>query len=57
MTTVARLRALETVVADAGSVREAPRRLARTESGVSAALSALTREVRVPLVERDGQLP
>lgn len=54
MTTVARLRALVTV-ADAGSVREAARRLTVTESAVSAALSALAREVRVPLVERDGR--
>jgi LysR family transcriptional regulator, low CO2-responsive transcriptional regulator len=42
-------------VADAGSVREAARRLTVTESAVSAALSALAREVRVPLVERDGR--
>src|SRR5438093_1222252 len=54
MTTVARLRALVTV-ADAGSVREAARRLTVTESAVSAALSALAREVKVPLVERDGR--
>ena len=54
MTTVARLRALVTV-ADAGSVGEAARRLTVTESAVSAALSALAREVRVPLVERDGR--
>ena len=54
MTTVARLRALVTV-AEAGSVREAARRLTVTESAVSAALSALAREVRVPLVERDGR--
>lgn len=54
MTTVARLRALVTV-ADAGSVREAARRLTVTESAVSAALSALAREVRAPLVERDGR--
>ena len=54
MTTVARLRALVTV-ADAGSVLEAARRLTVTESAVSAALSALAREVRVPLVERDGR--
>lgn len=54
MSTVARLRALVTV-ADAGSVREAARRLTVTESAVSAALAALAREVRVPLVERDGR--
>jgi DNA-binding transcriptional LysR family regulator len=54
VTTVARLRALVTV-ADTGSVREAARRLTVTESAVSAALAALAREVRVPLVERDGR--
>ena len=54
MTTVVRLRAL-VAVADAGSVREAARRLTVTESAVSAALSALAREFRVPLVERDGR--
>ena len=54
MSTVARLRALVTV-AEAGSVREAARRLTVTESAVSAALAALAREVRVPLVERDGR--
>jgi len=54
VSTVARLRALVTV-ADAGSVREAARRLSVTESAVSAALTALAREVRAPLVERDGR--
>jgi DNA-binding transcriptional LysR family regulator len=54
MTTVARLRALVTV-ADTGSVRQAARRLSVTESAVSSALSALAREVRVPLVERNGR--
>ena len=54
MSTVARLRALVTV-ADAGSVREAARRLTVTESAVSAALAALAREIRAPLVERDGR--
>ena len=54
MSTVARLRAL-VAVADAGSVREAARRLTVTESAVSAALAALAREVRAPLVERDGR--
>lgn len=54
MTTVARLRAL-VAVADAGSVREAARRLTVTESAVSAALAALAREVRMPLVEREGR--
>jgi len=42
-------------VADAGSVREAARRLTVTESPVSAALAALAREVRAPLVEREGR--
>jgi DNA-binding transcriptional LysR family regulator len=42
-------------VADTGSVRQAARRLTVTESAVSSALSALAREVRVPLVERDGR--
>jgi LysR family transcriptional regulator, low CO2-responsive transcriptional regulator len=54
VSTLARLRALVTV-ADAGSVREAARRLTVTESAVSAALAALAREVRAPLVERDGR--
>jgi LysR family transcriptional regulator, low CO2-responsive transcriptional regulator len=54
VSTVARLRAL-VAVADAGSVREAARRLTVTESAVSAALTALAREVRVPLVERHGR--
>ena len=54
MSTVARLRALVTV-ADTGSVRAAARRLTVTESAVSAALAALARETRVPLVERDGR--
>jgi DNA-binding transcriptional LysR family regulator len=42
-------------VADSGSVREAARRLTVTESAVSAALAALAREVRTPLVERVGR--
>jgi DNA-binding transcriptional LysR family regulator len=54
MSTVARLRAL-VAVADSGSVREAARRMSVTESAVSAALAALAREVRVPLVERQGR--
>ncbi len=54
MSTVARLRTL-VAVADCGSVREAARRLTVTESAVSAALAALAREVRVPLVERQGR--
>ena len=54
MSTVARLRAL-VAVADSGSVRAAARHLTVTESAVSAALAALAREIRVPLVERDGR--
>lgn len=54
MSTVARLRAL-VAVADSGSVREAARRLTVTESAVSAALAALAREIRAPLVERNGR--
>ncbi|MBO0819235.1 MAG: LysR family transcriptional regulator [Nocardiopsaceae bacterium] len=54
MSTVARLRAL-VAVADCGSVRAAAGRLSVTESAVSAALAALAREVRAPLVERDGR--
>src|SRR5260370_3936190 len=54
MTTVARLGALGDG-AGAGSVGQAARRLTVTDSAVSSALSALAREVRVPLVERDGR--
>jgi LysR family transcriptional regulator, low CO2-responsive transcriptional regulator len=54
VSTVARLRAL-VAVADSGSVREAARRLTVTEPAVSAALAALAREVKAPLVERDGR--
>lgn len=54
MSTEARLRAL-VAVADSGSVREAARRLTVTEPAVSAALAALAREVKAPLVERDGR--
>jgi DNA-binding transcriptional LysR family regulator len=54
VSTVARLRAF-VAVADCGSVREAARRLTVTEPAVSAALSALAREVKAPLVERDGR--
>lgn len=54
MSTEARLRAL-VAVSDAGSVREAARRLTVTEPAVSAALAALAREVRVPLAEREGR--
>jgi DNA-binding transcriptional LysR family regulator len=54
MSTEARLRAL-VAVAESGSVREAARRLTVTEPAVSAALAALAREVKAPLVERDGR--
>ncbi len=54
MTTTARLRALVTL-AETGSVRAAAERLFVTESAVSAALSALAREIGVPLVEREGR--
>jgi LysR family transcriptional regulator, low CO2-responsive transcriptional regulator len=54
VSTEARLRAL-VAVAESGSVREAARRLTVTEPAVSAALGALAREVKVPLVERDGR--
>ena len=54
MTTTARLQAL-VAVADTGSVRAAAGRLVVTESAVSAAVAALTREVGAPLVEREGR--
>jgi LysR family transcriptional regulator, low CO2-responsive transcriptional regulator len=54
VTTTARLRAL-VAVAETGSVRAAAGRLIVTESAVSAAMAALTREVGVPLVEREGR--
>ncbi|KWX04114.1 LysR family transcriptional regulator [Carbonactinospora thermoautotrophica] len=54
MTTAARLRAF-VAVAETGSVRAAAQRLVVTESAVSAAIAALTREVGVPLVEREGR--
>lgn len=54
MSTEARLRAF-VAVAESGSVREAARRLTVTEPAVSAALAALAREVKAPLVERDGR--
>lgn len=54
MSTEARLRAL-VAVADSGSVREAARKLTVTEPAVSAALAALAREVKAPLVEREGR--
>lgn len=52
--TEARLRAL-VALADTGSVRAAARRLYVTESAVSAAVAALTRELGVPLVSREGR--
>jgi LysR family transcriptional regulator, low CO2-responsive transcriptional regulator len=54
MTTTGRLRAF-VAVTDSGSVRAAAARLTVTESAVSAALAALTREVGVPLLERHGR--
>jgi DNA-binding transcriptional LysR family regulator len=54
MTTDARLRAL-VAVADTGSVHVAAGRLMVTDSAVSAATAALTREVGVPLLERQGR--
>ena len=54
MTTSGRLRAY-VAVTDTGSVRAAAARLMVTESAVSAALAALTREVGVPLLERHGR--
>ena len=54
MTTEARLRAFVTV-AETGSVRAAALRLVVTESAVSAAVSALTRDVGTPLLQRQGR--
>lgn len=54
MTTQARLRAFA-AVADTGSVRAAAHRLVVTESAVSAAIAALTREVGAELLEREGR--
>ena len=54
MTTTGRLRAY-VAVTDTGSVRAAAARLMVTESAVSAALAALTREVGVLLLERHGR--
>jgi LysR family transcriptional regulator, low CO2-responsive transcriptional regulator len=54
VTTTGRLRAY-VAVTDTGSVRAAAARLTVTESAVSAALAALTREVGVPLLERHGR--
>ena len=54
MTTDARLRAF-VAVAETGSVRAAAQRLVVTESAVSAAVAALTRDVGTPLLERQGR--
>ena len=42
-------------VAETGSVRSAAQRLVVTESAVSAAVAALTRDVGLPLLERQGR--
>jgi DNA-binding transcriptional LysR family regulator len=52
--TVARWKAL-VAVADTGSVRAAAKRLYVTESAVSAAVTALSREAEVPLLDRAGR--
>ncbi|MBW8484808.1 LysR family transcriptional regulator [Actinomadura parmotrematis] len=52
--TESRLRSF-VALADAGSVREAARRLYVTESAVSSAVTALARELDVPLVRREGR--
>ncbi|MGP4023637.1 LysR substrate-binding domain-containing protein [Actinomadura sp. 3N407] len=52
--TEARLRTF-VALADTGSVRAAARRLYVTESAVSAAVAALTRDLGVPLVRREGR--
>ncbi len=54
MSTTARLRAL-VELANTGSVRGAAERLVVTESAVSSALSALSAEVGVPLMDRHGR--
>lgn len=54
MTTQARLRAFD-AVAETGSVRAAAQRLVVTESAVSAAIAALTREVGAALLQRHGR--
>lgn len=54
MTTNARLRTL-VELADTGSVRGAAERLVVTESAISSALSSLSAEVGVPLVDRHGR--
>jgi DNA-binding transcriptional LysR family regulator len=54
MTTNSRLKVFVTL-ADCGSVRGAAQSLVVTESSVSAAVAALSREVGTPLLERDGR--
>jgi len=54
MTTNARLRALVRL-AEFGSVRGAAQALTVTESSVSAAVAALSKDVGVPLIERNGR--
>jgi DNA-binding transcriptional LysR family regulator len=54
MTTNARLRAL-VELADSGSVRGAAERLFVTESAISSAVSSLSSEVGVPLIDRHGR--
>ncbi|MGI9062311.1 MAG: LysR family transcriptional regulator [Pseudonocardiaceae bacterium] len=54
MTTNARLRVF-VELADCGSVRAAADALVVTQSSVSAAVTALARDVGVPLLERDGR--
>jgi DNA-binding transcriptional LysR family regulator len=54
MTTNTRLRAL-VELADTGSVRAAAERLVVTESSVSSAISALSAEIGIALVDRDGR--
>jgi DNA-binding transcriptional LysR family regulator len=54
VTTNSRLRVF-VELADRGSVRGAAQALVVTESSVSAAVAALSREVGTPLIERDGR--
>ncbi|MFY9919563.1 MAG: LysR family transcriptional regulator, partial [Mycobacterium sp.] len=54
MTTNARLTAL-VALADTGSVRGTAERLVVTESAISSALSNLSAEIGVPLVDRCGR--
>lgn len=54
MTATARLRALAEL-ADTGSVRGAAERVVVSESAISSAVSGLSAEVGVPLVDRHGR--